>query len=76
MPTRKTTLMAATGVKLTQVEEVTGARVIVRHYRLTTMRQAPPRVFADRNLADAAFIVEVAASKQDPTALKLAISGL
>lgn len=76
MAIRRTTIMTSTGVRLIQIDTVLGDRPTDRQYRLTTLRQAQPRLFADRALADEAFAAEVQASKLDPTALKLAVVGL
>lgn len=75
MAVRKTPLKSDTGVCLTRVEEVEGQKVRATHYRLTTLRPAQPRVIADVDLAEAAFIREVAASKLDPVAVMMAARG-
>lgn len=75
MPIVRTPLMSSSGVKLIQVETVIDGRVTDLQYRVTTLRQAQPRMIADRQLAEAAFYKEVAASKADPVAMKLAMSG-
>jgi len=75
MAIRRTTIMTSTGVRMVQIDTVVGDRATDTQYRLTTLRQAQPRLFADRALADEAFAAEVRASKLDPTALKLAIAG-
>lgn len=41
------------------------------HYRLTTMRINPPRVFANRDDALAAYEREVRASLEDPVVIAL-----
>ncbi|QTC90467.1 hypothetical protein [Brevundimonas goettingensis] len=61
-----------TGVCLTQVDEVAGVKVRATHYRLTTLRPNQPRVIADHDLAEQAFAAEVAASKRDPIAVRMA----
>lgn len=73
MPTRKTPLREAAGVKLIQVDEVMpdGVRVCATHYRISTLRPNQPRVLADRGLADEAFDLEVIASLSDPTVQRL-----
>lgn len=73
MAVRKTLLKANVGVKLTRVEELSAnQKVMAAHYRLSTLRPAQPRVLVDLGAAEAAFIVEVAASKKDPTCVRLA----
>jgi len=74
MAVRKTLLKSDTGVCLHRVEEVVGSKVGPVHFRLSTLRPAQPRVIADKKLAEAAFIAEVAASKKDPIAVQMAAS--
>lgn len=45
------------------------------HYRLTTLRINPPRVFANKADALAAFEREVAASKLDPVVMAIVARG-
>ena len=68
MPTRKTPLREASGVKLTQVDDVStdGTKVRSTHYRLTTLRPNPVRLIADQTAAQEAFDLEVIASVSDP----------
>jgi hypothetical protein len=68
MPTRKTPLREASGVKLMQVDEVSpdGTKIRSTHYRLTTLRPNQPRLIADEALAQEAFDLEVIASLSDP----------
>ncbi len=76
MAIRKTLLKADVGVKLIRVEELTSSqKLISTHYRLSTLRQAQPRVIAEEARADAAFDAEVTASRNDPTAVRLAAAG-
>ncbi|WP_421729148.1 hypothetical protein [Brevundimonas sp.] len=75
MPIVRTRVMSASGVKLIKVETMAGDRVTDLQYRVTTLRQAQPRMIADRELAEAAFLQEVTASKADPVAVRLAMSG-
>ena len=74
MPIVRTPLMSSSGVKLIKVETVAGDRVTDLQYRVTILRQAQPRMIADRELAEAAFLQEVTASKADPVAVRLAMS--
>ncbi len=74
MAVRKTLLKSDTGVCLTRVDEVAGVKVKATHYRLTTLRPNQPRVIADQALAEAAFAAEVAASRRDPVAVRMAAS--
>jgi len=76
MAVRKTLLNSDAGVKLTRIETVTDrGRVDAIHYRLSTLRPSQPRLLADEALAQSAFNVEVAASRRDPTAMRLAQAG-
>lgn len=73
---RRTLMKADAGVKLLQVETVSPRSVVTdTHYRLSTLRMNQPRMLADQQLALAAFDAEVAASKNDPTAMRLAAAG-
>lgn len=72
MGVRKTLLKSDTGVCLHLVEDVVGTRVGAIHYRLSTLRPAQPRMIAEKALAEAAFLAEVAASKKDPIAVRMA----
>lgn len=74
MAIKKTVLKRDTGVCLTLVEETIGNRPGPKHYRLTTLRPAQPRVIADKAMAQAAFNAEVAASKLDPIAVQISSS--
>lgn len=49
--------------------------VIATHYRASTLRPAQPRLLADKALTDAVFRAEYAASKTDPTAIRLVEAG-
>jgi hypothetical protein len=46
------------------------------HYRLTTLRPNPPRMFANKEEVLAAFEREVAASKLDPVVVEIVRRGL
>lgn len=78
MPMRKTPLRETQGVKLIQIEEVSGDGTKVRsiHYRLTTLRPNQPRVIADERDALDAFDLEVIASSADPVVQQLIDRGL
>ena len=76
MAVRKTLVKTDAGVKLMRVEELSaGQKLVSTHYRLSTLRLAQPRVLGDQGLAEAAFRAEVVASRQDPTAVRLAAAG-
>lgn len=76
MAVRTTLLKSAVGVKLTRIEELSASqKVRATHYRLTTLRPDQPRILADPNAAELAFTAEVAASRKDPTAVRLAAAG-
>lgn len=65
------------GVRLT-FEDVAPLRTSGKggaHYRLTTLRPNPPRVFANRDDALSAFEREVAASKLDPVVVEIVRRG-
>lgn len=76
MAIRRTLLKSDAGVKLLQVETVSPRQAVTdTHYRLSTLRKNQPRMLADRSLALDAFETEVAASRKDPTAMRLAEAG-
>ncbi len=78
MPTRKTPLRETQGVKLIQVDEVSGDGLKVRstHYRLTTLRPDQPQVLTDERDALDAFDLEVIASSSDPKVQQIIDRGL
>ncbi len=78
MPMRKTPLRETQGVKLIQVDEISGDGLKVRstHYRLTTLRPDQPRVLIDKRHALDAFDLEVIASSSDPLVQRLIDRGL
>lgn len=76
MAIRKTTIRTQAGVKLITVDEVGRNDLVTsRTYRLSTLRQAQPRIMADRNAADEAFDLEVISSLADPTVQRLVSAG-
>lgn len=74
MAVKKTLLKSDTGVCLHKVDEVVGSRIAATHFRLSTLRPAQPRLIADKDAANAAFVAEVAASRCDPIAVQMAHS--
>ena len=73
MPTRRTLIRAATGVRLERVEKLSAqGKVQQEHFTLRTLRPNPPRIIAGERAALDAFDLEVIASLADPVVSRMA----
>lgn len=76
MATRKTLIRSRAGVRLQRIERLARQQVVQSSWRLSTLRQNPPRSFADEMEAEDAFDMEVIASLTDPIIMDMQRRGL
>jgi len=76
MATRKTLIRSRAGVRLQRIEHLARQQGGQSFWRLSTLRQTPPRAFADEMEAEDAFDMEVIASLTDPVIMNLQRRGL
>lgn len=76
MATRKTLINSRAGVRLQRIEHLAQRQAVQSSWRLSTMRQNPPRSFADEASAPDAFDMEVVASLSDPIIFDMQRRGL
>lgn len=76
MATRKTLIRSRAGVRFQRIEHLVRQQVVQSSWRLSTLRQTPPRAFADEMEAEDAFDMEVIASLTDPIIMDIQRRGL
>ncbi|MBB5773099.1 hypothetical protein HNP47_003121 [Brevundimonas vesicularis] len=76
MATRKTLIKSRAGVRLQRIDHLARQQVVQSSWRLSTLRQNPPRSFADQTEAEDAFDMEVIASLTDPVTIDMQRRGL
>ncbi len=76
MATRKTLVRSRAGVRLQRIEHLAGQQEVQSSWRLSTLHQNQPRLFADETEAEDALDMEVIASVTDPIIMDMQRRGL